>query len=140
MPTLRTSLLRHELEPGHGPESHYDWLLESRPSAPPNRDVVSWRVGIRIDQMPPGTKAPLQRTKDHQATWLELKEPTELSDHRGMVTPCSQGRIVAIDFTNKALWSVSIRWKNASTDHYQIHSPDLPEATVIRLDRPEEPT
>ena len=133
MSTLRTTILRHDPEPGHGPEAHYDWLMETEPSHPTDRDVATWRVGIRIDQMPPGTETALQRAQEHRGAWLQERRPTRLSGGRGLVSPCCHGCIQKGDFTNKALWNVSITWSDSSEGHYQIREPSSHEGTVTRL-------
>ena len=98
--------------------------------------MATWRMGIRIDQMTPGDHASLQRTQDHRSVWFQQRGPTQLSEGRGRVLPCTHGRIQAIDFSKKDVWNLTILWNNASEGHYQIHSPTSQDGTVTRLPAP----
>ncbi len=100
-----TVLLLHELPDG---SSHVDWLIA--PDAGGRRPLIAFRLGGRVDLLPPGQQLAAERIKDHRPAWLDLEGP--VSGGRGTARRLARGRVRS-EGTEGAFWRLQIAWDSA---------------------------
>jgi hypothetical protein len=92
---LRTTILRHEPDPG-GPPPHFDWLLEAAPTpSPEDRVVPTYRCRRRPDRLAIGESIRLQPVDAHRGWWLarSILEEVTLGPPMGTARVIQSGRI-----------------------------------------------
>jgi hypothetical protein len=92
---LRTTILRHEPDPG-GPQPHFDWLLEAASTASPeDRVVPTYRCRRRPDRLAIGESIRLQKIDAHRGWWLarSILEEVTLGPPMGTARVIQSGRI-----------------------------------------------
>lgn len=119
---MRVRLLHHD----QGAQGwHYDWLLAWRPpTGPDDRCLLAWRVLQRPDLLPDGVVLRAEPLSLHRAFYLEVREPVELSQGRGRVTPVTDGELLALRAEGastappSAPFRACIRWQDGSDRVY----------------------
>jgi len=140
MSILRTSLLHHApctTADRKSPESsipcHFDWLVELQPTRPPHRDVKTWRTSIRPDLMPIGGKTSIIPIGEHHGRWLTLTTLEHLDNQRGVVTPCLQGKLLAMQQPHTSVLELIIDWNRGAPHHYRLEQLSETQSTLHRV-------
>ncbi|MBC03734.1 MAG: hypothetical protein CMJ34_10605 [Phycisphaerae bacterium] len=135
--TLRTTLLRHQPQPG-GPEPHFDWLLEpdETDGDPERRDVSTWRCHIRPDRLEIGESAILAPIAPHRRAWLDARihASRSLSPPLGSATVIDRG---VVEPAGTVPLEIRISWSQST----KVHRLRIEESTpgrhvVLRLADP----
>ncbi len=112
------SLVHHEMASG---ESHFDWFL-GRTAQCLDSDakvVRSFRCPDRVDQPLDATGMKIEASSDHRWFYLQLKQPHELSQGRGLVTPIARGWWKDAHSSGALTGEIlQTRWDGDSAIHY----------------------
>ncbi len=108
-----TAVLHHE--PRDAPP-HFDWLIDVAIPTPDSLRgegdrVPTFRLPARLDTLDAGAAVAAERIPDHRRLYVELAEPRELSEGRGLVTPLGRGSIVEFkSMLEPAGFEATIAW------------------------------
>ena len=131
---LRTTLLRHEPQPG-GPEPHFDWLLEpdDRRADPNLRDVRTWRCLHRPDRLQIGESALLAPITPHRRAWLE----SAIGVHRSLTPPLGSATVISRGLatpTSTVPLELEISWSQSiEVQRFRIEESEPGRHQALRL-------
>lgn len=111
-----TALLRHE--PRDAPP-HVDWLLDLPLPTPDHLRgdggrVPTFRLAERPDALSAGAAIDAERLADHRRLYLDLAEPRELSEQRGLVVPLRHGLVVESSLDGSGAIDLAIDWRGGA--------------------------
>ncbi len=124
-PPMPTVQLLHEFADG---TNHVDWMIAQDPRG--TLPLVTFRLAVRVDELPRGGTVTAERLGDHRPAYLEYEGP--VPGNRGKVRRLVKGQVVRWEHGPEA-WRIEVAWE-ASTGTQRLRLEPLPGGGSWRVE------